>query len=437
MIKLKAVKKWYDKYGKRVIGYTLSDESGKLKEVSNNDIKAAIKSGKIEVINLTITADNRLIKKGEEDTDNGINKANAIKEDKPIKKEVEKEVKKEADVDNNTNKSLSMLIMDNGHPSIAIWSETNKYNKKFYSLSKNESEIKGMINGVGFKNFKIINGKQKISETDKPIILNRKELSDTEIFQYIGNIDLRSLSTFKKQTNLIHLNQNDDPYAIFNKLQENEISLHNYKSANRTKVRLITKDNTLLGNFDIIDDTVEDKRILSKAKTVYMFNMLAGVMKFDTISDDEGKNLYVNGIKVSDKVASVKNIINNMKDTKSISSLIGTNEITSLTSQFKYRKDAANNKIYIDIPDTYFQVMARKYETKTKNLVIANKRYMTTNIVVELLKNGRTYKKLHDVLVNEEYGKDLDYPEITGVSVNMDSIQIMIMNKASIIISIA
>ena len=92
---------------------------------------------------------------------------------------------------------------------------------------------------------------------------------------------------------------------------------------------------------------------------------------------------------------------------------------------------------YIDIPDTYFQVMARKYETKTKNLVIANKRYMTTNIVVELLKNGRTYKKLHDVLVNEEYGKELDYPEITGVSVNMDSIQIIIMNKASIIISIA
>ena len=62
MLKLKAVSKFYDRYG-RVIGYTLSDESGKLKEVSNNDIKAAIKSGKIEVINLTITADNRLIKK--------------------------------------------------------------------------------------------------------------------------------------------------------------------------------------------------------------------------------------------------------------------------------------------------------------------------------------------------------------------------------------
>lgn len=81
MLKLRAISKLYDRYG-RVAGYILSDEFGNLRKVYNNDIKDAIKSGKVNVINLMITKGCRLIKK-EVNVDYNINKVNVILESYP------------------------------------------------------------------------------------------------------------------------------------------------------------------------------------------------------------------------------------------------------------------------------------------------------------------------------------------------------------------
>ena len=391
MLKLKAVSKFYDRY-ERVIGYTLSDEFGNLKEVSNNDIKDAIKSGKVDILNLIITKDNKLIEK-EIGIDYNINKVNVILETYPytnglymialydinsqqtyfvtsqdynlikydinIDEDLYNEYKNSSitvdnyreeyllkykyELEKYIDKALEMLIVDNGNPSITIWSETSRYNKRMYSLSKNKSEIIRILSGVGFKNFKIINGKANILSTSRPIILNMKDLHNTEIF---CNNRARALIN-KRQICLIQLDQNDDLHSVFSKIEDTEIKLNKGRCIGFTTAKLITKDNTVLGNFDVIDDIVEGKQILSKAKTVYMWDTIDGIMKFSAVNSNTKKYVYVNSIKISDNTASVEKMITDMKNTKSISNLISANETEVLASQFKYKKDEANNKIYI------------------------------------------------------------------------------------------
>ena len=414
MLKLKAVSKFYDRYG-RVIGYTLSDEFWNLREVCNNDIKDAIKSGKVYILNLIITKDNKLIEK-EIGIDYNINKVNVILETYPytnglymialydinsqqtyfvtsqdynlikydinIDEDLYNEYKNSSitvdgllkskgvhnyreeyllkykyELEKYIDKALELLIVDNGNPSIAIWSETSRYNKRMYSLSKNKSEIIRILSGVGFKNFKIINGKANILSTSRPIILNMKDLHNTEIF---CNNRARALIN-KRQICLIQLDQNDDPHSVFSKIEDTEIKLNKGRCIGFTTAKLITKDNTVLGNFDVIDDIVEGKQILSKAKTVYMWDKIDGIMKFSAVNSNTKKYVYVNSIKISDNTASVEKMITDMKNTKSISNLISANETEVLASQFKYKKDEANNKIYIDIPGTDIQVIAHHY----------------------------------------------------------------------------
>lgn len=65
MIRARAVNKIYaTRYGaltKNVIGYTLEDEQGNLLDVEKEQLKQAIKQRRIEVINITLTSDNRLM----------------------------------------------------------------------------------------------------------------------------------------------------------------------------------------------------------------------------------------------------------------------------------------------------------------------------------------------------------------------------------------
>lgn len=65
MIRVRAIKKIYaTHYGaqtKNVIGYTLEDEQGNLLDVGKEHLKQAIRQKKIEVINITLTSDNRLV----------------------------------------------------------------------------------------------------------------------------------------------------------------------------------------------------------------------------------------------------------------------------------------------------------------------------------------------------------------------------------------
>ena len=59
-LKLKCLHKYRDK-NSNIIGYGLIDIQGKTYKVSSNDLKQAIKQGRVQVVNLTLTVDNRLI----------------------------------------------------------------------------------------------------------------------------------------------------------------------------------------------------------------------------------------------------------------------------------------------------------------------------------------------------------------------------------------
>ena len=67
MIRARAIKKIYrpvlafDKEPTEVIGYTLEDEQGNLKDVEKEQLKRAIRQKQIEVVNITLTRDNRLM----------------------------------------------------------------------------------------------------------------------------------------------------------------------------------------------------------------------------------------------------------------------------------------------------------------------------------------------------------------------------------------
>ena len=59
-LKLKCLHKYRDK-NSNIIGYGLIDIQGKPYKISSNDLKQAIKQGRVQVVNLTLTADNRLV----------------------------------------------------------------------------------------------------------------------------------------------------------------------------------------------------------------------------------------------------------------------------------------------------------------------------------------------------------------------------------------
>ena len=62
MLKVKCTQKFRDK-NNDIIGYRTVDQNGNMKDVSSESLKQAIKQGRLEVINLTLTSDNRLIDK--------------------------------------------------------------------------------------------------------------------------------------------------------------------------------------------------------------------------------------------------------------------------------------------------------------------------------------------------------------------------------------
>ena len=68
MIQLKCIRKFKDKSG-RIHGYRLVDINGVVQDITPNNLKDVIKSGKVTVVNLTLTSDNRLIDKKQESID--------------------------------------------------------------------------------------------------------------------------------------------------------------------------------------------------------------------------------------------------------------------------------------------------------------------------------------------------------------------------------
>ena len=84
MLKVKCIQKFRDK-NNIIIGYRIMDQNGNTKDVSSESLKQVIEQGKLEVINLTLTSDNRLI-------DKGITQTPTKQTQKPIKKSYQKTI---------------------------------------------------------------------------------------------------------------------------------------------------------------------------------------------------------------------------------------------------------------------------------------------------------------------------------------------------------
>lgn len=119
MIKVKCVDRIKDKNG-NVVDYLLEDKNKKRKEMKAKDLKEAIKNKKIEVVNLTLTDDNRLIVKEEKEE---------IK--KVVKKETKKEEKKETNL-KDIKKTITEQIIQ-GLESAGSWRKLWECCKEFYN----------------------------------------------------------------------------------------------------------------------------------------------------------------------------------------------------------------------------------------------------------------------------------------------------------------
>ena len=82
MLKVKCIQKFRDK-NTVIIGYRIVDQNGNMKDVSSESLKQVIQQGRLEVINLTLTSDNRLI-------DKAITQTATQKTQKPIKQSPQK-----------------------------------------------------------------------------------------------------------------------------------------------------------------------------------------------------------------------------------------------------------------------------------------------------------------------------------------------------------
>lgn len=70
MIQAKCIKKFRDKHNK-IIGYRLVDTNGNIQDVKAEKLKEVLSTGKLSIVNLTLTKDGRLVNTSENDTKSG------------------------------------------------------------------------------------------------------------------------------------------------------------------------------------------------------------------------------------------------------------------------------------------------------------------------------------------------------------------------------
>ena len=71
MLQAKCIKKFRDKHNK-IIGYRLVDTNGNIQDVKAEKLKEVLSTGKLNIVNLTLTKDGRLVNTSENDTKSGI-----------------------------------------------------------------------------------------------------------------------------------------------------------------------------------------------------------------------------------------------------------------------------------------------------------------------------------------------------------------------------
>lgn len=127
MVQAKCVQKFRDKHG-NIFGYRLQDQSGNIRDVKSDELKQAMKSQQLDVINLTLTSDNRLI--------DGIVKQNDSNKraDDRIKTYVELIIKK-------LNTGHTIVYMQDPDGIV----DMNCHYFKYY----NDQDVKNVIDGFG------------------------------------------------------------------------------------------------------------------------------------------------------------------------------------------------------------------------------------------------------------------------------------------------
>lgn len=63
MQKVKCVNKIRDNRNGKIIGYTIQSSTGETKDVDKDKLKEAVRNGKVNIVNMTLTSDNRLVDK--------------------------------------------------------------------------------------------------------------------------------------------------------------------------------------------------------------------------------------------------------------------------------------------------------------------------------------------------------------------------------------
>lgn len=473
MLKLKAVKQWYDQHGK-ALGYTLCDEFGNLKDVSNAQIKHAMKSGQVNIVNLKITADNKLIKRDVDIYDSLDTKINVtvsyydysdgrmiiLYDDKRKQSwflpstEYEKVVKNintndslnerynnseltleklmssskiynyrdeflskyGETINNDVNKQLELMIIDGNNPYLIIYSFINDYELREYKCTKDVNYITKILKCEGFENFKIINNKICTPHIHKPTLLKLEDTKKCEI------VELDRWRNEEVRTGQVGLYKFGDKLADIKKKIANDEQIYG---------TFVPKEKTFLNNFDAFIDINSGKRILSDADIVWAISKLGGLHKYSNIDNVNKRYVYVNNIRISQNINEIQAIIENTKNVSDVAKLIDVSELEGLKSALHVREITDNNASVIDIVGTGYQVLVQIYMTGAKG----NNKKHQTRIRMELLKNGKARKSLYN---KEVYGRNTSMqPNIQSIIVGNNEVTVNYSGVTPLIIKIS
>ena len=448
MIKCIAVKQWHDQYGKSM-GYTLKDEKGQLMDVPTEKIKEAMLNNLVSIENLRITSDNKLITK-EISFKDAMPKVNVKLEHYPYDKNNNMLV---IFYDNqkawfmptyeynkilqflNTNKNLNykyenaslsfedivskynipnyreeylekfcnsiidnikytleFLVLDDNKPYKSVVSYTDDYD---YNVIKelNSDETIRVINSVGFKNLTAINNSLKISQIHKPTIVRRSDNNEAIILND-RSISTQSLILVKPKINI---------YDIYNNLSSKE--KYNVHMKHKGK-------HAIMNNFELIVNYLRNE-IISDADILYCITN-KGVLTLKNCSNSDNKCIYINGIKISNKIENANAKLNKLKSIGIKMKLLDSDATKFLIKELNIIENDEDQSSKINLFGTEYDIVTQYYRTKTQD-----------RARIALYKNNKYSKTLYTTYVYKSYynrrNNINDYiPTIEDIKLNDD-----------------
>lgn len=139
MIQAKCIEKFRNKQGK-IYGYRLIDLNGQTQDVESNNLKRAIRDGKINIINLRLTTNNRLVDCEEKQLTN-----TELLGPAPRQIEVKKPNKKKRAYDAESYKEFAELLLGLMEDSLSM---NNRTVIDSFSIDT-DGEIKSLLSKIG------------------------------------------------------------------------------------------------------------------------------------------------------------------------------------------------------------------------------------------------------------------------------------------------